>query len=340
MKRCPFAFGSVMPAFAQIVLASLLCMSACEHYTREKEDPEGPEAVEIFPGFINPNDGYIDTRIGLIPSIHGENYRLSISGAVRTPGVFSLDDLRGLDQVKMTLTTECIGNPGNGDLVGTAEWRGFRLFDLLETLGISDSAFTVKYTSADGYFTYNTLEEVEHGNVLGALYMNDEPLPERYGFPLRIIFPGYYGVRHPGWITAIEVLGSGPEDFWSGSGWKTDSAMSIDSKIFFPVSHSRYTLGDTVRIGGSAYGSRRISSVDVTLDNGESWMPATIRQSLDLDHVWVFWEAQFVPGSAGSYTLRSRATALDGRVQPKLDNTPLDGTSSWPSVTIEVGSEK
>ena len=329
MWRNPVAYGLIL-------LASLISMSACEHYAGGKEDPDGPEPVEIFPSFINPNNAYIDTRIGLIPSIREEEYRLSISGAVRTPGTFSLEDLRELEQVKMTLTTECIGNPGNGSLVATAEWRGFRLYDLLETLGISDSATTVKYISADGYFTYNTLEEVEHGSVLGALYMNDEPLPERYGFPLRIIYPGYYGVRHPGWIEAIEVLGTGPEDFWSGSGWKTDSAMSIDSKIFFPLNHTRYTLGDTVKIGGAAYGARRIRSVDVTVDDGESWMPATIRQRLDQDHVWVFWEAHVVPESAGSFTLRSRATALDGRVQQKLDNTPLDGTSSWPSVGIEV----
>jgi DMSO/TMAO reductase YedYZ molybdopterin-dependent catalytic subunit len=311
-------------------------MNACETEAGEKEGPEGPDPLAVFPTFTSPNDMYIDTRIGLIPSIDADDYRLSISGAIKNPGLFSLADLYKLEQKKITLTTECIGNSSNGPLVATAEWRGFSLYDFLDTLGIADSATIVKYISDDGYFTYNTLEELRTGDVMGALYMNDEPLPERYGFPLRVIFPGYYGVRHPGWVTAIEVKGSGPEDFWSGAGWKSDSAMTIDSKIFFPLNRTQYTLGDTVKIGGAAFGARRIASVEVSPDDEASWIPTTIRSSLDHDHVWVFWECTFVPETAGSFTLRSRATDSDGNIQVKVDRTPADGVNSWPSVEIEV----
>lgn len=312
----------------------MFCMHACETEAGGKDFPEGPDPMAVFPSFISPNTKYIDTRIGLIPSIDQEDYRLSISGAIKNPGLFSLADLLKLEQKKITLTTECIGNSSNGPLLATAEWRGFSLYDFLEDLGIADSASTVKYISADGYFTYNTLEELRDGDVMAALYMNDEAIPERYGFPLRIIYPGFYGVRHPGWVTAIEVLASGPEDFWSGSGWKTDSAMTIDSKIFFPLNRARYTLGDTVKIGGAAFGARRIASVEVTLDDGTSWIPCTIRESLDQDHVWVFWETHFVPETSGDFFLRSRATDSDGNIQTKLDNKPLDGVNSWPSVKI------
>ena len=314
----------------------MFCIKACETEAGEKEIPEGLDPEAVFPSFISPNDKYIDTRIGLIPSIDRLDYRLSISGAVKNPGLFTLADLLELDLEKITLTTECIGNSSNGPLLATAEWRGFNLYDFLDELGIADSAETVKYISDDGYFTYNTLEELREGDVMGALYMNDESIPERYGFPLRIIYPGYYGVRHPGWVTAIEVLASGPEDFWSGAGWKTDSAMTIDSKIFFPPNRAQYTLGDTVKIGGAAFGARRIASVEVTPDDEASWISTTIRQDIDQDHVWVFWECTFVPETKGSYTLRSRSTDSDGNVQAKVDSSPADGVSSWPSVKIEI----
>jgi len=101
--------------------------------------------------------------------------------------------------VSKTLTTECIGNPGNGDLLGTAEWKGFLVYDLLEGLGISEEASTVKYLSADGYFSYNSLEELKNAEIVGALFMNDKVIPAKHGFPLRIIYPWILR-RSPPWM--------------------------------------------------------------------------------------------------------------------------------------------
>jgi hypothetical protein len=112
--------------------------------------------------------------------------------------------------------------------------------------------------------------------------------------------------------------------------------MAIDSKIFFPVNKSSFTSGDTIHIGGAAFGARRVASVDVTLDEGATWVPATIRNSLDQDFTWVFWEAFVVPRETGSLTIQSRAISSEGTVQPSKDMDYLDGTNSWPSVSIQV----
>ena len=238
--------------------------------------------------------------------------------------------------IERTLTIECIGNPVNGYLLSNATWKGFRLYDLLFSLGIKEGTSTVKYICADGYYTYNTLAELQNADVMGALYMNGETIPSEHGFPLRIIFPGYYGVRQPGWIVEIELLESGPEDYWSRSGWKSDTSMTIDSKIFFPANNTKFTFGNSVSIGGAAYGSRRISSIDITVDDGKTWIPAIIKQELDEDFIWVFWEVILIPQSTGPLVIRSRATAQDGSVQPREDNQYLDGTNSWPAVVISV----
>jgi len=224
----------------------------------------------------------------------------------------------------------------NGPLLGTATWKGFRIYDLLESLGIGEKAITVKYICADGYYTYNTIEELQHSDVIGALYMNGDPIPAKYGFPLRVIFPGYYGVRQPGWVVEMELLETTVVDYWSQSRWDTDSTMTVDSKIFFPLNNSVIGIGDTLNIGGAAYGGRRISSVEITMDNGSSWVPATISKSVDEDFVWVFWQYSFIPGNTGSVTIRSRATDQDGRIQSVSDTKPLDGTNTQHSVTINV----
>ena len=323
---------------AGIFLITLLLCS-CETNYAAGDNPDDLIDLPGFPAFITPIQDYFVLQINGNHAIDGDGYKLKITGAIKSPAEFSLEELRNLEMVEKTLTVECIHNPVNGKLLGTATWKGFDIYKLLEHLGIEEGVSFVKYVCSDGYFTYNTIEELRERDIVGALYMNDEPIPEKYGFPLRILFPGYYGVRQPGWVVEIELLSSGIRDFWGQTQfekWNTDSAMAIDSKIFFPAKNDTLFLGGNQKIAGAAYGSRRISSVEITVDDGETWIPATIKQSLDQDYVWVFWEVDFIPQSVGTLSIRARAIGEDGRVQPRVDNLYLDGTNAWPRVTVFV----
>jgi hypothetical protein len=322
------------------ILLGALVINSCDHNNREDLKPPGSYHFSDFPEFITPTDKYFKINIAGNHVIEANSYRLKISGSVNHPAEFSLEQLQDLKMVEKTVTVECIDNNSNGNfLVGTATWKGFNVYGLLDSLGIKEGVKFVKYHCSDGYFTYNTLDELRNGKVLGALYMNGKTIPQNYGFPLRIIFPGYYGVRQPGWVVEIELLENGIMDYWGQTqfdNWKTDSSIAIDSKIFFPANRDTFTLGENIRIGGAAYGSRRISSVDITVDNGKTWIPAIIKQSMDEDFVWVFWEVKYTPLSTGLLTINSRATGMDGRVQPQLDNNYLDGINSWPAITLFV----
>lgn len=330
---------SLLPGFLWI-LAMAGLWKGCESDTIGDEPGDEPgdqmEQLTGFPDFITPVEDYFFLGIAGTPELDTGSYQLKITGAVKSPVYYSLEQLRNLEIAERTLTIECQGNGANGKLVGTATWKGFRLYDLLEGTGIKEGTTLVRYLCADGYFTYNTLEELKRNDVMGALYMNGEPLPVKYGSPLRIIFPGYYGVRQPGWIIEMELLDSGPEDYYSRYGWHTDSLMAVDSKILFPDNHLKVTRGDAVRIGGTAFGGKRIASVDITTNEGQTWIPATLVKSVDQAYVWVFWMAVYIPTATGEVRIQSRATGKDGRVQPRFDPNYLDGTSSWPSVRITV----
>lgn len=319
-----------------LMIVGTVTLSSCESEKLPDTLPAVPDELLAFPSYITPADKYFKLSIGEVPLIDKESYRLKISGAVDRPASYTLRQLDSLEQNERTLTIECIGNRVNGSLLGNANWKGFSVIDLLEERGIKAGATSVKYISADGYYTYNTMEELQKAEIMGALYMNGEPIPNEFGFPLRIIFPGYYGVRQPGWIVEIEVLETGPEDYWARAGWDTDSAMSIDSKFFFPPQNTRFALGDSIIIGGAAYGSRRISAVDISLDEGLTWIPASIKKQVDQDYVWVFWELRLKPQSAGPLVIHSRATAQDGSTQPQIDNEGGDGFNSWPALKLSV----
>ncbi|MHA2380394.1 MAG: molybdopterin-dependent oxidoreductase [Candidatus Thorarchaeota archaeon] len=296
----------------------------------QDDEPSG------FPDFFTKNEDYFVTRIGGVPEINRDTYQLEIKGLIDNPTSFSLDELQSLNLTELPLTIECIGNSENGKLVATAMWKGFNLFDLLETLGISESATGVRYLAADGYYASHTLEQLENNGVLGALYMNGVEIPPIQGFPLRILNPGYYGVKQPAWVVEIEVIDRPLEDYWQDRGWDTSPPMEIDSKIFFPAGSTPVNVSQNLKVGGCAFGGTRVRNVEYTIDDGATWNNATIVQQIDADNVWVFWEIDVSFSATGQIILQIRAADIHDNQQSKTDSSYIDGTSSWPQLVINV----
>lgn len=297
--------------------------------------PQSNDTSE-FPDFYTKNEDYFVTRIRDIPSINRDTYQLQIKGLIENPTSYSLDELQTLDLVEIPLTTECIGNAINGDLVATAVWKGFILFDLLETLGVAENATGVRYLAADGYYASHTLDQLLNNGVLGALYMNGVEIPPVQGFPLRIVIPGGYGAKQPAWVTEIEVIDRPLEDYWDDRGWDTAPPMEIDSKIFFPDSSTTISVNQVFEVGGCAYGGTRVAKVEYTTDDGSTWSNATIVQQIDADNVWVFWAFNISFSDSGQYSIQIRATDIYGNQQKETEDAYFDGINSWPLLAINV----
>jgi DMSO/TMAO reductase YedYZ molybdopterin-dependent catalytic subunit len=306
----------------------------CSH-TIVTPEPDGIDSLP-FPSFITANKDYFTTRIGDVPVVNADSFRLEITGLVATPQRYSLQELMALPLVTLPLTIECIGNSPNSDLVATAEWKGFKLYDLLVSLGLDSNATGVKYRCADGYYASHTMNQIKNNNVIGALIMNGDTIPPEQGFPLRILSPGFYGVKQPAWVVGIEVSGQPPSDYWADLGWDVSAPMAVDSKIFFPTFGDTATIGNTLYVGGAAFGGTRIARVDVTADGGSTWTNAEIVKSMDFDNVWVFWIAKLAAKQTGDMVIQARATDVHGSTQPETDTTFLDGSNGWPSVSVSI----
>ena len=304
--------------------------------TNENQD----DLLILYPDFITNNEDYFITRISNVPEISAEKYMLTVSGIGDAELSFSLDDLMKIEQIEFPLTVECIGNPANGSLLGTAYWRGFGIYDFLTGIGMDESAGGVKYTAADGYFASHTLDQIKNNTVIGALFMNDETLPPVQGFPIRIITPGYYGVKQPAWVTSIQILSKDEidaprNDYWA-PGWIVDTPIETDCKIFFPVNNTQFQNGDSIAAGGAAFGSNRITDVEISIDSGESWIQTDIIKSMDADNVWVFWYTNLSFPASGTYTILARATDDLGNIQKHDDNNIYDGNTLLPSTNVIV----
>jgi len=289
-----------------------------------------------FPEFFTSAENYYVTRIGAVPEIDAETYQLEISGLVDQSRSYSLGELNEMTMQELPLTVECIGNSTDGALLSTAVWKGIPLYDFLASLGIDDTATGVRYEAADGYYATHTLEQIKDNNVLLALSMNDEPIPPLHGFPVRVLNPGYYGVKQPAWVIGIEVIDRPPEDYWNDRGWDVSPPIAIDSKIFSPPSNADAKVDEAVRITGAAFGGTRVARVEATADRGITWQDARIVRQVDADNVWVFWETEFSFDSPGAYQINIRATDFNGVAQQEDDPDRYDGQNDWPMVRVRV----
>jgi DMSO/TMAO reductase YedYZ molybdopterin-dependent catalytic subunit len=234
------------------------------------------------------------------------------------------------------------------EAVGTAEWTGTPLAPILAEAGIAEGAAEVVFTGLDRgiqgdvehlYERSLPLAEAQREEVLLAYAVNGQPLPPQHGFPLRLIVPGWYGMTHVKWLKAITVVA---EPF---RGWQQDVAYRLRgseeehgepvTRILpralmvppgFPdfLSRTRFVDAGTVLIEGRAWsGWAPIERVEVSVDEGQSWVDAALGQRLG-EFAWTGWRYEWV-ASPGEYELSCRATDGAGNVQPSSAEWNYDG---------------
>ena len=115
------------------------------------------------------------------------------------------------------------------------------------------------------------LEKALEPTTLIAYEMNGATLPDRHGFPARIVVPGYFGEKHVKWFTRIELAGADAEGFYEKQGWGPDFIVPTRSRFDVPVRLSRglamrERAPNGIPLKGVAFGGDRgISRVEVSL---------------------------------------------------------------------------
>jgi DMSO/TMAO reductase YedYZ molybdopterin-dependent catalytic subunit len=243
-------------------------------------------------------------------------WRLEIAGDVANAMTLSYHDLQSLPAVDETATLLCIGNVLGAGLSSTAVWHGVPLMTLIAKAQPNDGVTEVLFTASDGYTNTIELAKVAAEGVIVAYGMNGEPLPQKHGYPARIITPGRYGEKHVKWVTRITLQRGHTEGFYESQGWDRDAVVKTTSRIDAPVTGDAVPLGEPSTMQGVAYGGLRgVSEVEVTTDGGATWQPATITANPS-PQSWSLWQYVWTPAKAGKVTLGVRCYERDGTLQP------------------------
>jgi DMSO/TMAO reductase YedYZ molybdopterin-dependent catalytic subunit len=252
-----------------------------------------------------------DTRA---PVIDEHRWRLKIGGLVDHPLELTLDDLRREEPLHQFVTLSCISNPIGGDLIGTTRWTGVSLQHLLRRFQLQPGATHVRIRSADGFFEVVPLHTIENDPRVMLTYMWDGvALLTEHGFPLRIYIPDVYGMKQPKWIEAIDVTDRWEPGYWVVRGWDRDGRMKTTSVVDAGTTAPDASGRRLASVGGVAHaGARRISRVEVRLDDGE-WRDARLRDPLS-ETTWVVWRAD-LPSEARDPVVTVRSHEGDGTSQ-------------------------
>ncbi|HYM17774.1 MAG TPA: molybdopterin-dependent oxidoreductase [Micropepsaceae bacterium] len=228
--------------------------------------------------------------------------------------------------------------------MGNAVWRGARLKDILAKAGLAKGTVEIVYNGTDGPPLTTTPDFVKSlplwkamdENTLIAYEMNGQPLPHFNGFPARLIVPGWtatYWMKH---IVSIEASPKSFDGFWMKGAYRIPSGAFpivqrfatqetdvntpitetvVNSLITAPAEGRRFQIGQTIDVAGIAWdGGYGIRAVEVSVDAGINWRPATLGKD---DGRFAFrpWSYRFQAAARGAAKIMARATNRIGQTQ-------------------------
>jgi DMSO/TMAO reductase YedYZ molybdopterin-dependent catalytic subunit len=290
---------------------------------------------------ITPNDlFYCVTKNVVDPKIDVDLWHLEIGGLVQNAATWRFQDLMGFKPTTQETTLMCISNGLDAGLISNAVWKGLPLRDLLDQAGVLSGAARVRLQSVDNYSDTIPLEKAMEPTTLLVYEMNGAPLPDRHGYPLRVIVPGYFGEKHVKWLTRVEVTDANAKGFYEAQGWGPDFIVPTRSRIDVPDDWASVSLGKLtapIEVKGIAYGGDRgISRVELSFDDGQSWSGAEIYYSGG-NLAWSLWRTQWTPAATGDYALVVRATDGEGDVQEwEEDRGAFSGVSGFHRINVRV----
>lgn len=297
-----------------------------------------------FSGSITPTDLHFERHHAGVAQIDPAEYKLLVHGLVDRPLVFTLEDLRRFPSVTRVHFLECAGNgraayrgfkpelsPQAIDgLLSNAEWTGVPVKAMLAEVGVRSGA---EWALAEGGDASLMSRSIPVSKLLDdailAYAQNGEPLRPAGGFPVRLLLPGWEGNTNVKWIRRVELIrepnmskdetSKYTDPLPGGKARQFSFEMDAKSTITYPTYPSRLNGAGWVEISGLAWSGRgRITAVDVSVDNGVTWLAATLqgaplpKAAVRFTHMWN-WD-----GSPA--TIMSRATDETGYTQPTLES--------------------
>ena len=320
--------------------------------------PNYETPIEYFRTAITPNDAFfVRYHLPVIPEVDAKTWKVVVGGeGANGQAEITLAELKRMPAFEVVAVNLCSGNRrglfqphvagvewGYGAM-GCARWKGARLKDLLDKVGIKKEAIEVVFNGADGPIVEKTPDFIKsipvwkaiEETTLVAYEMNGQPLPHFNGFPARIVVPGWTGTYWMKHVTSITAVTKPESGFWMNPAYRIPlgkfplvarfttqdtevntpiTEMVVNSLITSHAQGASIKVGAPVTVGGIAwdagYGLR---VVETSTDGGKTWASATLGEDLGR-FAFRSFTFSFTPKARGKQTVMARATNKIGQTQ-------------------------
>ncbi len=317
-----------------------------------------PPLARLRSDFVTKTADFYIRSHGNLPNIDPDTHRINITGKVQQSLALTVADLKDRFATRTVMATlQCAGNrradmqqvektsgdPWAPGAIGNAEWTGVRLIDVLRAAGACEEHDLFVALNAHDIAENEGADDAPYGvsismvkaqadDVLVAWAMNGEPLTVEHGAPLRVVVPGYAGVRSAKWVREIRVQDKPSDAFQQAKDYllfppdmrkeTQDLArgipineMPLNAAICEPANGAELAAGKIKVEGYATATDRSITRVDVSMNGGRNWEQATIEDHGNARWSWTLWHATLdIP--AGDHELVVRAWDAAGQTQP------------------------
>jgi DMSO/TMAO reductase YedYZ molybdopterin-dependent catalytic subunit len=299
-------------------------------------------------------------------------WEIAIEG-VKNPRSLTVAELKTMGLETVTMVLQCSGNgrgyfpskpsgtPWQVGAAGCVVWSGVPVRTVVEALGgVSKGLPFMTGTGGEVLpegvdpktaVVERSLPIKALGDALLAWEMNGAPISLAHGGPLRLIVPGYQGVNNVKYIKRLAFTAAESDAKIMAHGYritppgaKADPSqpsvleMNVKSWINAPHPEVGQLKAGPVLIHGVAFsGTQGVKRVEVSIDGGKTWNKAPF---VGPDMGKFAWRQFALKATlpAGTHTLVSRATDMDGNVQPeqRLENVSGYSNNSWADHGVTV----
>jgi DMSO/TMAO reductase YedYZ molybdopterin-dependent catalytic subunit len=130
--------------------------------------------------------------------INSNTFRLKVTGKVERPFSLSYDQILKLPSLTETVLLICPGFFSNN-----GRWTGVSLKSLLQEAQVKKEAQYIDINGAHGKGVRIPLKALDQKRIFLAYRVNREILPQKHGFPLRLVYEDAYGYD---WVKYVEEI--------------------------------------------------------------------------------------------------------------------------------------
>ncbi len=180
--------------------------------------------AQLYPKHMAAKRVRINGTIGMVdPNFQIENWKLHVVKNNQETITIGIDEIKALPKTEIIFDFKCIEG---WDQI--QHWGGVKFSDFMRHFGLQNES-VMRYvgmkTPDSKYYVGLDIESALHPQTILAYEMNDQPISDVHGAPLRLIIPVKYGIKNIKRIGTISFSNERTSDFWARQGYDYYSGL-------------------------------------------------------------------------------------------------------------------